>query len=93
MTRTPSPKYPDPAPERDLPSHRRTPGQPEGPCRMHLERRSPVTVHGGVASNADDTDDMGFDPRRPHRRRASDVLYVGAAVVVAVILITWALFL
>ena len=93
MTRTPSPKYPDPALERDLPSHRRTPGQPEAPCRMHLERRSSITVHGGVASNADDTDGMGFDPQRPQRRRPSDVIYVGAAVVVAVVLIAWALFL
>ncbi|SVC30207.1 uncharacterized protein METZ01_LOCUS283061, partial [marine metagenome] len=50
-------------------------------------------VHGGVASDADDTDGMGFDPRRPHRQRPSDVLYVGAAVVVAVLLVAWALFL
>ena len=60
---------------------------------MHLERRSSGAVHGGVASDADDTDGMGFDPRRPHRQRPSDVLYVGAAVVVAVLLVVWALFL
>ena len=36
---------------------------------------------------------MGFDPRRPHHRRPSDVLYVGAAVVVAALLIAWTLFL
>ena len=93
MTRTPSSRFPDPAPERDLRTHRRTPGRPEVPCRMHLEQRSSLAVHGGVASNADNTGGMGFDPQRPHRRRPSDVLYVGTAVVVAVILIAWALFL
>jgi len=36
---------------------------------------------------------MGFDPRRPHRRRPTDVIYVGAAVVVAMLLVGWALFL
>jgi hypothetical protein len=50
-------------------------------------------VHGGVASDVDDTDGMGFDPQRPHRRRPSDVLYVSAAALVAVILVVWALFL
>ena len=93
MTRTPSPKSPDPAPKRDLPIRRRTPGPPVAPCRMHLERQSPRAVHGGVASDVDDTDGMGFDPRRPHRRRPSDIFYVGAAALVAVFLVVWALFL
>ncbi|GIT76995.1 MAG: hypothetical protein VX316_03055 [Actinomycetota bacterium] len=40
----------------------------------------------------DDTDAMGFDPQRSHRRRPSDVLYVGATVVIGILLVAWALF-
>ncbi|MED5233272.1 MAG: hypothetical protein VYD15_06625 [Actinomycetota bacterium] len=40
----------------------------------------------------DDTDTMGFDPQRSHRRRSSDVLYVGATVVIGILLVAWALF-
>jgi len=36
---------------------------------------------------------MGFDPRRPHRRRPSDIAYVGAAIVVAILLVVWAVML
>ena len=32
---------------------------------------------------------MGFDPRRQHKRRPSDILYVGAATVVFIGLIAW----
>jgi hypothetical protein len=34
---------------------------------------------------------MGFNPNRKHRRRPSDYLFVGAALVVAVVLVAWAL--
>jgi hypothetical protein len=34
---------------------------------------------------------MGFNPMRAHRRRPSDLVYVGATVVVAVLLVVWAM--
>ena len=33
---------------------------------------------------------MGFDPQRRHRRRPSDLLYVGAAILAGVLLVIWA---
>jgi len=36
---------------------------------------------------------MGFNPHRARTRRPSDLLYVGAAIAVAVMLLAWALFL
>jgi hypothetical protein len=33
-----------------------------------------------------------MDPTRPHRRRPSDYVFVGAGVAVAVLLVLWALF-
>jgi hypothetical protein len=33
---------------------------------------------------------MGFNPHRAQRRRPSDVLFVGAALVVSVALVAWA---
>lgn len=45
---------------------------------------------GGGPHEADDTDPMGMDPTRPHRRRPSDYLFVGAAILVAVLLVLWA---
>jgi hypothetical protein len=35
---------------------------------------------------------MGFNPHRPQRRRPTDYLFVGAAVVVVLLLLGWALF-
>ena len=35
---------------------------------------------------------MGMDPTRPHRRRPTDYLFVGAALLMAVLLLLWALF-
>jgi hypothetical protein len=32
-----------------------------------------------------------MDPTRPHRRRPTDYLFVGAALVVALLLLLWAL--
>ena len=40
----------------------------------------------------DDTDAMGFDPQRSQRRRPTDLLYVGATVVIGILLVTWAFF-
>ena len=47
---------------------------------------------GGVESHGDDTDDMGMDPTRPHRRRPTDILFVAAACLTTVALLIWALF-
>ncbi len=33
---------------------------------------------------------MGMDPTRPHRRRPTDYLYVAAGLVVAALLVLWA---
>jgi hypothetical protein len=33
-----------------------------------------------------------MDPTRPHRRRPSDILFVGAGILVAVLLVLWAFF-
>ena len=38
-----------------------------------------------------DTDPMGMDPTRPHRRRPADLLYVGAGLLVVAALLVWAL--
>ena len=38
-----------------------------------------------------DTWAMGFDPTRPHRRRPADLVFVGAGVVVIIVLVIWAL--
>jgi len=35
---------------------------------------------------------MGMDPTRPHKRRPTDILFVGAGILVAVLLVLWALF-
>ena len=48
---------------------------------------------GGVESQEDDTDVMGMDPTRPHRRRPTDIVFVVAACLTTVALLTWALFL
>ena len=34
---------------------------------------------------------MGFDPTRPQRRRPSDLVFVAAGLLVAVVLVLWAL--
>jgi hypothetical protein len=33
-----------------------------------------------------------MDPTRPYQRRPSDYLFVGAAILVAVLLVVWAMF-
>lgn len=33
-----------------------------------------------------------MDPTRPHRRRPTDLLYVGAGLLVALLLVLWAFF-
>lgn len=90
---TTAPRSPDPAPGPDLPNRRR-PREPAGGWhRTPPERPRSGAARFGVASGADDTDSMGLDPRRPQRRRPSDIAYVGAAVLVAVLLLVWAIFL
>ena len=46
---------------------------------------------GADEAGRDDTGPMGMDPTRPHRRRPSDLLYVGAGLLVVVALLVWAL--
>lgn len=45
-------------------------------------------VDGG---RRDDTDLMGMDPTRPHQRRRTDYLYVVAGLLVALLLVLWAI--
>jgi predicted nucleic acid-binding Zn ribbon protein len=33
-----------------------------------------------------------MDPTRPHRRRPTDIVFVGAGILVAVLLVLWAFF-
>jgi hypothetical protein len=47
---------------------------------------------GAGPHRSDDTDLMGMDPTRPHKRRPTDILFVGAGILVAVLLVLWALF-
>ena len=35
---------------------------------------------------------MGFNPHRPQKQRRSDVVFVAAGLLVAVLLVLWALF-
>ena len=35
---------------------------------------------------------MGFNPHRPQKQRSSDVVFVVAGLLVAVLLVLWALF-
>ena len=35
---------------------------------------------------------MGFDPRRPQKRRPSDLVFVAAGLAVALLLVLWAFF-
>ena len=39
-----------------------------------------------------DTEPMGMDPTRPHRRRPADYLYVAAGCIAALLLLLWVLF-
>lgn len=50
-----------------------------------------MTPAGGFAWNWRRYWGMGFNPMRAHRRRPSDLVYVGATVVVAVLLVVWAM--
>jgi hypothetical protein len=35
---------------------------------------------------------MGFNPHRPQKQRRSDLVFVAAGLIVAVLLVLWALF-
>ena len=64
-----------------------------GPGTGRSEQEDDKSGRGvGTHGKGDDTDAMGFDPQRSHRRRPSDVLYVGATVVIGILLVAWALF-
>lgn len=43
-----------------------------------------------VTTSADHTDEVGFNPFRPHRTSNADYLMVAAAIVIAVLLVLWA---
>jgi len=55
------------------------PGRLSTPCR-------------GLLRSTDDTWAMGLSPKRYRQSRPSDLAYVGSVVVVAVLLVAWALF-
>jgi len=42
--------------------------------------------------HADDTEQMGYNPHRKMVRKRGDLLFVAAAIVVAVLLLVWAFF-
>lgn len=44
----------------------------------------------GDLAAGDDTGAMGLDPTRPHRSRGTDVVFVVAGVVIAILLVLWA---
>ncbi len=44
----------------------------------------------GERGRRHDTDRMGMDPTRPRRKRPTDCLFVGAALLVTVLLVVWA---
>ena len=61
----------------------------------HKQRESHAeksAAEGGGRHDRDDTEHMGMDPTRPHRRRPSDYLFVGAGILVALMLVLWAFF-
>ncbi len=78
--------------QRDLRGLPRT-GDDEKADRQQCEQ---VATHRdsekGKSSSTDHTDKMGMDPTRPHRRRPTDFLYVGAGLLVAALLVVWAIF-
>ncbi|HJL90604.1 MAG TPA: hypothetical protein QF905_09775 [Acidimicrobiales bacterium] len=56
--------------------------------RLGSTPRPPREVHDGTG----DTWTMGLSPKRYRQSKPSDLVYVGSVVVVAVILVAWALF-
>jgi hypothetical protein len=59
-----------------------------GPFTPPAHERLPAPYAGGVTVK---TVGMGFDPNRRYQRRPSDYVMVGAAVLVVVALLLWAL--
>jgi len=45
-----------------------------------------------VSMNDDDTESMGYNPHRKMVRKRGDLLFVGAAIVIAIMLLVWAFF-
>ena len=75
----------DPSPtEEDLRLSPTRSGRPAPEASIVLEAVGPV--------RRGDTGPVGFDPRRPHRRRPSDLAFIAAAILVTVVAVGWALF-
>jgi hypothetical protein len=55
-----------------------------------LDRRGGADLHGPEPTH--DTDPVGFNPFRQHRRSPADVLMVAVALLVCVALVAWAIF-
>lgn len=58
----------------------------ERPERSGRQFAEPARVRGPAI-----LEDVGFNPHRIHRRRPSDYVFVVAAVVAGLLLLTWAL--
>ena len=59
------------------------------------DHESDANEHGGRGGGThatDDTDPMGMDPTRPHRRRPADYVFVGATIIAGVLLLVWVFF-
>ena len=84
-----------PCPGEPLETRWRRPRRAGSECRRRTSGVKPENAEqdGGVESHGDDTDVMGMDPTRPHRRRPTDIVFVVAACLTTVALLTWALFL
>jgi hypothetical protein len=66
------------------------------PCsrRPAAQRHAGRTLHGDcvVGPSSADTESMGMNPFRPHRRSPADFVIVAAAFIVVVGLVAWAIY-
>ena len=62
------------------------------PDVLALHQRVRLLVEHGGTHLTDDTDPMGMDPTRPHRRRPADYVFVSATIVAGVLLLVWVFF-
>lgn len=65
---------------------RRQPGAPDRPHRTGLPRER-AREESGVTWLS-----MGYNPHRKRVKRSSDIVFVGAAVLITVALVIWGLF-
>ena len=56
------------------------------------QRGEERSAGGGCSHEPHDTERMGMDPTRPHRKRPTDYLYVAAGCIAAFVLLFWVLF-